>query len=226
MRRGPPAALALTPSADRLSSGAKWPKHQTTAKAAPAAKARARKEERRRQGDAAPTDGPKCSVEKCKQPVRAKGYCRKHFIGWRRGELGKQAPLQDLLEGSVPQAARARRPLRRAQRARARRPRAPPPSAAPGARPTRAEDRHPRRRSAARRSPRLGRQERGAADPRLVAAGAAADRSTATSPRWATCAPWAACSAKLGAEVDQTSRRAPAGRHRATSTSSRRPTSW
>ena len=34
------------------------------------------------------TDGPKCSAEKCKQPVRAKGYCRKHFIAWRRGAVG------------------------------------------------------------------------------------------------------------------------------------------
>ena len=32
--------------------------------------------------------GPPCRVEGCKQPVRAKGYCRKHYIGWRRGELG------------------------------------------------------------------------------------------------------------------------------------------
>lgn len=29
-----------------------------------------------------------CSVDKCKQPVRAKGLCRKHFIGWRRGAVG------------------------------------------------------------------------------------------------------------------------------------------
>jgi hypothetical protein len=46
------------------------------AKAAPAAKA-------------AP-EGPTCKVEKCKQPVRAKGFCRKHFIGWRRGKVGKK----------------------------------------------------------------------------------------------------------------------------------------
>jgi hypothetical protein len=44
----------------------------------PAAKAAA--------AEAAP--GETCSVEKCKQPVRAKGLCRKHFIGWRRGEVG------------------------------------------------------------------------------------------------------------------------------------------
>jgi hypothetical protein len=37
---------------------------------------------------AAPYDGPPCRVEGCKQPVRAKGYCRKHYIGWRRGDLG------------------------------------------------------------------------------------------------------------------------------------------
>jgi hypothetical protein len=35
-------------------------------------------------------DGPTCKVEKCKQPVRAKGLCRKHFLGWRRGKVGKK----------------------------------------------------------------------------------------------------------------------------------------
>jgi len=35
-------------------------------------------------------DGPTCRVDKCKQPVRAKGYCRKHFIGWRRGKVGNK----------------------------------------------------------------------------------------------------------------------------------------
>jgi len=39
---------------------------------------------------AAPADGPKCKEAKCKQPVRAKGYCRKHFMAWRRAELGKK----------------------------------------------------------------------------------------------------------------------------------------
>lgn len=29
-----------------------------------------------------------CRVKKCKQPVRAKGYCHKHYIGWRRGKVG------------------------------------------------------------------------------------------------------------------------------------------
>jgi hypothetical protein len=31
-----------------------------------------------------------CQVAKCKQPMRAKGYCRKHYLAWRRGELGKK----------------------------------------------------------------------------------------------------------------------------------------
>jgi hypothetical protein len=44
------------------------------------------------EGDAAPAAASEvgCSVEKCKQPVRAKGYCRKHYFGWRRGALGKK----------------------------------------------------------------------------------------------------------------------------------------
>ncbi len=28
-----------------------------------------------------------CSVEKCKRPYRAKGYCVTHYKAWRRGEL-------------------------------------------------------------------------------------------------------------------------------------------
>ena len=34
--------------------------------------------------------GEKCCAEKCKQPVRAKGYCRKHYIGWRREKVGSK----------------------------------------------------------------------------------------------------------------------------------------
>ena len=34
------------------------------------------------------TDGPTCRADKCKQAVRAKGYCRKHFMNWRRGSVG------------------------------------------------------------------------------------------------------------------------------------------
>lgn len=74
---------------------------KSSAKAAPAAKASAPAKaaapaKKKAAGKATPsvTDGPKCSVEKCKQPVRAKGYCRKHFIGWRRGEVGKHNPYK------------------------------------------------------------------------------------------------------------------------------------
>jgi hypothetical protein len=34
------------------------------------------------------TSGPTCRAEGCKQAVRAKGYCRKHFMNWRRGSVG------------------------------------------------------------------------------------------------------------------------------------------
>ena len=34
--------------------------------------------------------GEKCCAEKCKQPVRAKGYCRKHYMAWRRGKIGNE----------------------------------------------------------------------------------------------------------------------------------------
>ena len=36
----------------------------------------------------APSSGPPCRVEGCKQGARAKGYCRKHFLAWRRGKVG------------------------------------------------------------------------------------------------------------------------------------------
>jgi hypothetical protein len=60
------------------------------AKAAPAAKPAAAKAEGRARGKAtaAVTDGPHCRADKCQQPIRAKGYCRKHYIAWRRGETG------------------------------------------------------------------------------------------------------------------------------------------
>ena len=73
---------------------------KAAAKAAPAkeaaAKVAAPKAAKAPKGDvtarskAAPAapEGQRCSVEKCMQAVRAKGYCRKHYIGWRRGEVG------------------------------------------------------------------------------------------------------------------------------------------
>ena len=36
----------------------------------------------------AATSGPPCRVDGCKQAVRAKGYCRKHYMAWRRGAVG------------------------------------------------------------------------------------------------------------------------------------------
>lgn len=32
----------------------------------------------------------RCSVEGCKGPYRAKGYCARHFKQWRRGEMPKR----------------------------------------------------------------------------------------------------------------------------------------
>ena len=32
-------------------------------------------------------EGAKCSVDGCKRPYRAKGYCFFHFKKWRQGEL-------------------------------------------------------------------------------------------------------------------------------------------
>jgi hypothetical protein len=57
------------------------------AKAAKAAKPAAPKTARSK---ATPpvTDGPTCKAEGCKQGVRAKGFCRKHFMAWRRGAVG------------------------------------------------------------------------------------------------------------------------------------------
>ena len=60
-------------------------KAQTKSKAAKAGKADAAAKP-----DAPAGDGPQCSAPKCKLAVRAKGFCRKHFMGWRRGEIGKK----------------------------------------------------------------------------------------------------------------------------------------
>ena len=89
-----PRPPALTWEADRLF----WRPimaDETTSKASPKAakpaKAAATKAAKAKPAAAAAADaapGETCRMEKCKQPVRAKGYCRKHFLGWRRGALG------------------------------------------------------------------------------------------------------------------------------------------
>ena len=54
---------------------------------APKAKAKA-PAAKKAAADAAPPARGMCTAEKCAQPLRAKGYCRKHFLAWRREELG------------------------------------------------------------------------------------------------------------------------------------------
>jgi len=55
----------------------------------PKAKAKAPSQKKASAAAAAePSKRGACTAEKCTQPLRAKGYCRKHFLAWRRGELG------------------------------------------------------------------------------------------------------------------------------------------
>ena len=72
-------------------------KKPAAAKAAPAvaaapkaAKPKAAKGEVSARSKATPAapEGARCNVANCKQAVRAKGMCRKHYIGWRRGAVG------------------------------------------------------------------------------------------------------------------------------------------
>src|SRR3954470_5273361 len=75
----PAAAKAADKPAAKASAKAAAPGAEKTAKAEKVAKP-AKK--------LAPSSGPPCRVEGCKQGARAKGYCRKHFIAWRRGSVG------------------------------------------------------------------------------------------------------------------------------------------
>ncbi len=59
-----------------------------TAKSADPAGDKAAKAKAKGKATPAVTDGPTCRAEGCKQAVRAKGYCRKHFMNWRRGTVG------------------------------------------------------------------------------------------------------------------------------------------
>jgi hypothetical protein len=76
------SSKSAAPKTAKAAPAAKSPKAPKAAKSADAAKAK---------GKATPSvtgDEVACRVEKCKQPVRAKGLCRKHYIAWRRGEAG------------------------------------------------------------------------------------------------------------------------------------------
>ncbi len=65
----------------------KAPKATSKSAAKPAAKAPAKAGAAEARAAAIAKRGA-CTAEKCSQPLRAKGYCRKHFLAWRRGELG------------------------------------------------------------------------------------------------------------------------------------------
>ena len=67
-----PAADKAKPAAAKA-PGEKKPVRANVGKATPAA-----------------PEGERCSVDKCKQPARAKSLCRKHYMAWRRGEFGKK----------------------------------------------------------------------------------------------------------------------------------------
>ena len=59
-------------------------------KKAPTSKSKAAPDAAAPAGQSAAAPGETCTVDKCKQPVRAKGYCRKHYLAWRRGDVGKK----------------------------------------------------------------------------------------------------------------------------------------
>jgi hypothetical protein len=67
-------------------TAAKKPAAAKAAAAPKAAKAPKGDATARSKATPAAPEGERCSVEKCTQPVRAKGLCRKHFMSWRRGE--------------------------------------------------------------------------------------------------------------------------------------------
>ena len=66
-------AMAQATAKDKQAKAAPKTAGKATKKAAPAA-----------------AEGERCSVDKCKQTARAKGLCRKHYMGWRRGKVGNK----------------------------------------------------------------------------------------------------------------------------------------
>ncbi len=105
----PAAAKADKPAA----KAAAKPPAEKAAAAAPAAKPKAAAKAAKK---VALPAGPPCRVEGCKQPSRAKGYCRKHFMAWRRGSVGDHHRYKICTQGRVPEAAHQGRFLRRARR--------------------------------------------------------------------------------------------------------------
>jgi hypothetical protein len=79
-------AAASPPKAPKVTASA------TDAAAAPAKKPAAAKPRATaaKTGTASETVSKRgtCTAEKCTRALRAKGYCRKHFLAWRRGTLG------------------------------------------------------------------------------------------------------------------------------------------
>jgi hypothetical protein len=71
-------------------AAAKKPAAAKEAAAPKVAKPKAAKGEVTARSKATPAapEGERCSVDKCTQAVRAKGLCRKHYMGWRRGDVG------------------------------------------------------------------------------------------------------------------------------------------
>jgi hypothetical protein len=78
-----PAAKAA-PTAKAASAGAAPAAKAAKVKAAPSGRSQITSGK----ATAAAPEGERCSVAKCTQPKRAKGLCRKHYMGWRRGKVG------------------------------------------------------------------------------------------------------------------------------------------
>jgi len=86
-KKKPSKPAAAKPAGDKpAAKAAAKPAEAAAEKPAAAKPAKAAKVAKK--ATPAATSGPPCRVEGCKQAVRAKGYCRKHYIAWRRGSVG------------------------------------------------------------------------------------------------------------------------------------------